>query len=142
MSQVQNDSVASCSMLVEGSLFLTALSCVSTGIAVTRLRTGTPRNRVSIFGSGERIFSSSKMSGPVLGPTQRPLQWLPGVKQPVVQLDTHCHLVPRLRMRGALRVFPLMHFDAHENSHALPLYSAVYWPLHSACQTHTHVLFR
>ena len=69
MSQVQNDSVASCSMLAEGSLFLTALSCVSTGIAVTRLRTGTPRNRVSIFGSGERIFCSSKTSGPVLGPT-------------------------------------------------------------------------
>lgn len=79
-------------------------------------------------------------SGPVLGPTQRPLRWLPGVKQPVVQLDTHSHLVPRLRMNGALRVLPLIPSDAHEDSHTLILCSAVYWPLHSACQTHTRSL--
>lgn len=132
MSLVQKDSAASCSMLAEGSLFLITLSYVSTGITVTRLRTGTPRNRVSIFGSGERIFCSSETSGPLLGPTQRPLQWLPGVKQPVVQLDTHCHLVPTLRMRGSLRVLPLMPFDAHADGHTFILSSAVYMALHSA----------
>jgi hypothetical protein len=43
-------------------------------------------------------------------------------------------------MRGALRVLPLMPFDAHEDSRSLTLYSAVFWPLHSACHTHTRSL--
>jgi hypothetical protein len=69
VSGTEGQSVASCSVLAEGSLFLTALLYISAGITMTRLRTGTPRNRVSIFGSGERIFCSSKMSRPVLGLT-------------------------------------------------------------------------
>jgi len=45
---------------------------------------------------------------PTLGP---PIQWVPGaltpgVKRPGMKLTTHLHLVPRLRMRGAIPHLP------------------------------------
>jgi hypothetical protein len=51
-----------------------------------------------------RIFLLVSASRPVLGPTQPPVQWVPGVLSPGVKrgrgvtLTTHPHLVPRLSM--------------------------------------------
>jgi hypothetical protein len=51
-----------------------------------------------------KIFLFSTASKPALGPTQPPIQWLPGVSSPGreigrgVKLTTHFHLVPRSRM--------------------------------------------
>jgi hypothetical protein len=49
---------------------------------------------------------------PALGSTQRPMQWVPalfprGWSGRGVKFTTHLHLVPRLRMRGAMP--PLLH---------------------------------
>jgi hypothetical protein len=49
------------------------------------------------------IFLFSIASTPALGPTQPPIQWVPGspspgVKRHVRELNTHLHLVPRSRM--------------------------------------------
>jgi hypothetical protein len=45
-------------------------------------------------------------SRPALGPTH-PVQWVQGAFYRSLKLTTHLHLVPRLRMRGA--VPPLFH---------------------------------
>jgi hypothetical protein len=53
---------------------------------------------------GQRIFPLTSVSRPVLGPTQTPVQWVPGVLSPGIKrgrgvtLTTHPHLVPRSRM--------------------------------------------
>jgi len=36
-------------------------------------------------------------SRPVLGPTQPPIQWVPGWSGPIVALTTHPNLAPRLK---------------------------------------------
>jgi hypothetical protein len=52
---------------------------------------------------GQRTFLLAPASRPTLGPTQPPIQWVPGVLPPGVKrgrgvtLTTHPHLVPRLR---------------------------------------------
>jgi hypothetical protein len=61
-------------------------------------------DRGSIPGRGERIFPLTSVSIPALGPTQPPVQWVPGVLSPGVKrgrgvtLTTHPHLVPRSRI--------------------------------------------
>jgi hypothetical protein len=52
-----------------------------------------------------------------LGPTQPPIQWVPGalslgVKRPGVMLTTHLHLVPRSRVCGAIPPLPQCAFMA------------------------------
>jgi hypothetical protein len=61
------------------------------------------------FGSqqGLGIFVFTTASKPALGPTQPPIQWVPGaislvVKRGGVRLTTHLQLVPRPRMCGAI----------------------------------------
>jgi hypothetical protein len=74
-----------------------------------RLRAGRPKGRSSSPG-GVTIFLLLTSSRPVLGPTQPPIQWVPGalspgVKQPGPE-DDHSQLVPRSRIRGSIRPLP------------------------------------
>jgi hypothetical protein len=56
----------------------------------------------------QRIFPLASVSKPAQGPTQPPVQWVPGVLSPGVKcgrgvtLTTHPHLVPRSRVVGAI----------------------------------------
>jgi hypothetical protein len=53
---------------------------------------------LSVFDSRQRqaIFPVASMPKPALGPTQPPVQWVPGVKcGRGVTLTTHPHVVPR-----------------------------------------------
>jgi hypothetical protein len=69
--------------------------------------------RGSIPGRGERIFPLTSVSRPPLGPTQAPVQWVPGVLSLGlkhgwgVRLTTHPNLVPRLRMSRGCTSSPL-----------------------------------
>jgi hypothetical protein len=53
------------------------------------------------FPAGAKIFPLASVSRPALGPTQPPLQWVPGALSPGVKrgwgvmLTTYPHLVPR-----------------------------------------------
>jgi hypothetical protein len=59
-----------------------------------------------------QIFLLALASRPALGPTQPPIQWVPGVLSPGVKsgrgvtLTTHPHLVPRLRMSRSYTFSP------------------------------------
>jgi hypothetical protein len=61
-------------------------------------------DRGSTPGRGKRISPLASVSRPALGPTQPPVQRVPGVLSPGlkrgrgVTLTTHLHLVPRSRM--------------------------------------------
>jgi hypothetical protein len=58
---------------------------------------------------GQRIFLLASVFRPALGPTQPPIQWVPGVKRGRgVTLTTHPHLVPRLRMSRSYTSSPPM----------------------------------
>jgi hypothetical protein len=56
------------------------------------------------FWAGERNFPVASVSRPALGPTQSPVQWVPGVLSPLlkrgrgVALTTHPYPVPWSRM--------------------------------------------
>jgi hypothetical protein len=61
--------------------------------------------------AGEKGFLAS-VSRPALGPTQLPVQWVPGVISPGIKygrgvsLTTHPHLVPRSRMSRSYTASP------------------------------------
>jgi hypothetical protein len=64
------------------------------------------------FPAGLGISLYTTASGTALGPTQPPIQWVPGtlslgVKRPGVKLTTHLHLVPRLKISGAIHPLTL-----------------------------------
>jgi hypothetical protein len=76
---------------------------------VTKLRIGRPR-----FDSrkGQKYFLFATASRPALEPTQPPIQWVSGALSPGkivqgVKMIIHLHLVPMLRMHGAIN--PLTH---------------------------------
>jgi hypothetical protein len=87
--------------------------------SVTCLATdGRPGDRGSIPGRGERIFPLASVSRPALGPTQPPVQWVPGVLSPGlkrgrgVTLTTPPHPVPRSRMSRSYTSSPSSAFVA------------------------------
>jgi hypothetical protein len=58
---------------------------------------------------GQKIFLLAPASRPALGPTQPPIQLVPGVKRGRgVMLTTHPHLVPRLSMSRSYTSSPPM----------------------------------
>jgi hypothetical protein len=71
-------------------------------------------DRDSIPDRGRGFFFFVSASRPALGPTQPPIQWVPGVLSPKVKrgrgmtLTTHPHLVPRLRMSRSYTSSPPM----------------------------------
>jgi hypothetical protein len=78
---------------VRGSRVAQSVQCLATDWTTGRSRFD-PRQ-------GQRIFPLASVSRPALGPTQPPVQWVPGVLSPGVKccrgvtLTTHSHLVPK-----------------------------------------------
>jgi hypothetical protein len=104
-------------------------------------------NRGSIPGRGRRIFPLTSMSRPSLGPTQPPVQWIPGVLSPGlnrgrgVTLTTQPHLVPKSRMSRSYTSSPPSAFVAcsgtaltfrcpQESNHFFHLYQRLLFHLH------------
>jgi hypothetical protein len=83
-----------------------SVQCLTTGWKAVRLRFDS-RQR-------QRIFPLASVSRPALGPTQPPVQWVPGggVLSTVlkrgrgVTLTTHPHVVPRSRMSRSYTFSP------------------------------------
>jgi hypothetical protein len=79
--------------------------CVATGWTTGR-SSFDPRQR-------QEIFPVGSVSRPTLGPTQPPVQWVPGILSPGVKrgrgvtLTTHPHLVPKSRMKKNCTSSPL-----------------------------------
>jgi hypothetical protein len=65
-----------------------------------------PRRRNSSPGRG-KIFLFFMSSRPVVGPTQPPIQWVPGAPSPSVKPTTHLQLVKRSRTRGCIHHSPI-----------------------------------
>jgi hypothetical protein len=87
-----------------GLLLIPQITWVRRAIIYSFSWSSQPGDRGSIPGRGERIFLLVSVTWPALGPTQPPVQWVPGVLSPGVKrgrgvtLTTHPHLVLRSRM--------------------------------------------
>jgi hypothetical protein len=75
------------------------MSRISSGSIVSDY--GLDDRAIGVRYPGQRIFPLASVSRPALGPTQLPVQWVPGVlslglkRSRGVMLTTHPHLVPR-----------------------------------------------
>lgn len=76
-------------------------SCSSVNV-VTLLQAGHPRDHTSIPGGGMEHFAPPKRPGPTQRPVQRLLRVLCASSNWCVTVTSHPHLVPRLRVNGAL----------------------------------------
>jgi hypothetical protein len=72
---------------------------------VTRLRAGRP-GFDSLQLTVKGFFLVTTASGPALGHTQTPIQWVSEVLPLEVKVTTHIHLMPRLRLHEAITPFP------------------------------------
>jgi hypothetical protein len=70
---------------------------------VTKIRLASPRNIGSIS-ADKGDFSHLQSVAGAVRPTQSPVQWVPGTFS---ESKAYLHLVPRLRMSGAVRLLPL-----------------------------------
>jgi hypothetical protein len=66
------------------------------------------------FRQGPRIFLFTTVSGMALGPTQPPIQWVPGaislgVNRLGVKLTTHLHLLPKSKKEWSCISTPPIH---------------------------------
>jgi hypothetical protein len=82
---------------------------------LTRLRGGQRRMSGSATGRGKRLFSFSKLSRPISGYTQSPIQYVlrnifPRVKRQEPQAD-YSHLIPTLRTSEATPCSPIFLCD-------------------------------
>jgi hypothetical protein len=107
-----SSSLCSVYCLSDTSANVALVSCDSSVSVVTRLWAG-QTGFDSQQGQGVLIFAIA--SRPALGPTQPPIQWvpgalLPGAKRPWREADHSLHLVPRSRMYGAIPPLPLYAF--------------------------------
>jgi hypothetical protein len=104
----QNTELLNVRVGVHGAAVAQAVQCLTMGWTIGRSRFD-PRQ-------GQRIFLPAPASRLALGPTQPPIQWVPGVLYPGVKcgrgvmLTTHPHLVPRLRMSRSYTSPPPMCF--------------------------------
>jgi hypothetical protein len=60
----------------------------------------------SIPGRGKNLFSTA--SGPTLGPTERPVRWVPGVKRQGREADHSSPSSAEVKKGGAIRSLPNM----------------------------------
>jgi hypothetical protein len=111
-------------MFVTGTGLAQSVQCLTTGW--TTGRSGfDPRQ-------GKRIFPLSSVSRPALGPTQPPVQWVPGVFSPGVKrgrgvtLTTHPHLATRSGMSRSYTSSPPCAYVACSGTALLCLLQSTY----------------
>jgi hypothetical protein len=73
------------------------------------------RGIVVRFPSVKEVYIFPKESRLALRPTQRPIRWVPTVKWRSREADQSSHLVPKIRMCGALPLLPVCVRGVHRD---------------------------